>query len=66
MWLSSSCNLNIPWGLFWVFFIFFLSFVLLYVLLIIPFSSLIRDISCALGMSMETNGWKRRTIAKWM
>jgi hypothetical protein len=22
MWLLSSCNLNIPWGLFWVFFIF--------------------------------------------
>jgi hypothetical protein len=65
MWFLFSCNyINIPCGSFWGFtcsFPFTLTPLSLF-----HFGCLILDNSCTLDLSMETNGWKRRDIARWM
>jgi hypothetical protein len=60
-----SCNyLSIPWGFFGII---LPLFCLLPLVLLFLFPLLLSlAISCALGLSMETNGRKRRDIFEWM
>jgi hypothetical protein len=65
MWLLSSCNyLNIPWGLFWG--RSSLGSSSSHWFTCSSSSSLTTASSCALGMSMEMNGRKRRAIVEWL
>jgi hypothetical protein len=65
MWFLFSCNyINITCGIFF-------GFTYTSPFTLTPFSLfhvlfLILTNSCALGLSMETNGWKRRSIARRM
>jgi hypothetical protein len=80
MWFLISCNyINIPCGFFGGVLLLLLhslsrcsgftcsySFTLLHPSHSFIFGSLILANSCALGLSMEMNGWKRRAIARWL
>jgi hypothetical protein len=65
MWLLSSCNyLNIPWGLFWG--RSSLGSSSSHWFTCSSSSSLTTASLCALGLIMETNGRKRRSIVEWL
>jgi hypothetical protein len=65
MWLLASCNyLNIPWGLFWGHSS--LGSSSSHWFTRSSSSSLTTASSCVLGLSMETNGRKRRAIVQWL
>jgi hypothetical protein len=59
--LGSSNYINFAYGLFRGLF-----FVLHSLLRIPSLIFLILSNSCALGKSMETNGWRRRAMVRWM